>query len=412
MPDSSCDGNRIDGRAGTRTSRRTRGPRRSQGQRHRPDYAVGPAPLGPAVARPGAMPSLAGLRRPVADRRIRRDPPRRDARPPAPVRLADDRSRRRAGRPAIRAAQPAARLPGAEARLGRRGPSSRRCFGRSRAEARLHQPAQDAVPPAGVPWGRPIELQGSALRFEVADRRRRVRSGAARRPHRRSPARCAAASSSPDSTTTPAKPGPAGSASSATACAPPGAARPRRASPATSSRARRSSCRRGCSKPIRSTKPPCARTCVRSRGAARPRGAAGLSRVRRAASTTTWAWRPGAELKALHDSSLGGAVAPRPTPPPPTPSAGDDGFVGRSVELRRIAELLAQDDCRLLSLVGPGGVGKTRLARRAMRELGAGVRRRRRVRAARGRAGAPSSAAGSRASSASSSPARATRSSR
>jgi predicted ATPase len=68
---------------------------------------------------------------------------------------------------------------------------------------------------------------------------------------------------------------------------------------------------------------------------------------------------PGAELAALHDS-LATTVPLR---------AADDGFIGRSVELRAISALLAQDDCRLLSLVGPGGVGKTRLAQRAIDEL-------------------------------------------
>ena len=43
-------------------------------------------------------------------------------------------------------------------------------------------------------------------------------------------------------------------------------------------------------------------------------------------------------------------------PIPPTP------LIGREHELDKIARLLEERDCRLLSLVGPGGVGKTRLA--------------------------------------------------
>ena len=37
-------------------------------------------------------------------------------------------------------------------------------------------------------------------------------------------------------------------------------------------------------------------------------------------------------------------------------------FVGREKELGEITDMLANPDCRLLMLVGPGGMGKTRLA--------------------------------------------------
>lgn len=42
-------------------------------------------------------------------------------------------------------------------------------------------------------------------------------------------------------------------------------------------------------------------------------------------------------------------------------------FVGRAEELSSIAVLLADPNCRLLTLVGPGGIGKTRLALEAAR---------------------------------------------
>src|SRR5262249_16376483 len=43
-------------------------------------------------------------------------------------------------------------------------------------------------------------------------------------------------------------------------------------------------------------------------------------------------------------------------------AAQPTAFIGRSDELKQIAERLDNPTCRLLTLVGPGGVGKTRLA--------------------------------------------------
>ena len=58
------------------------------------------------------------------------------------------------------------------------------------------------------------------------------------------------------------------------------------------------------------------------------------------------------------------ALGPRHNlPAQPTP------FVGRAAEIRTYASLLSGDDCRLLTLVGPGGMGKTRLAIETARQL-------------------------------------------
>lgn len=55
-------------------------------------------------------------------------------------------------------------------------------------------------------------------------------------------------------------------------------------------------------------------------------------------------------------------IAPAPLPAQPT------SFVGREAELRELGQLLASPGCRTLTLLGPGGAGKTRLALRLAEE--------------------------------------------
>lgn len=68
--------------------------------------------------------------------------------------------------------------------------------------------------------------------------------------------------------------------------------------------------------------------------------------------------------EADHRSDVPIAGQPRlQLPTPPTP------FVGRRRSLEQLALLLAEPDRRLVTLIGPGGSGKTRLAIEAVREL-------------------------------------------
>lgn len=66
---------------------------------------------------------------------------------------------------------------------------------------------------------------------------------------------------------------------------------------------------------------------------------------------------PDAETTALYES-----LKAAETPPPHNLEPQPNVFVGRERELRQIAQNLANPACRLLTLVGPGGIGKTRLA--------------------------------------------------
>ncbi|MDQ1300863.1 MAG: hypothetical protein QG637_783 [Chloroflexota bacterium] len=92
---------------------------------------------------------------------------------------------------------------------------------------------------------------------------------------------------------------------------------------------------------------------------------------------------PGPETVALHEAARAGRVTgARPVPAaPPAPLASlpadPTPFIGREPELAQVAERLADPDCRLLTVLGPGGMGKTRLAiqaaRRALDQFGQGV---------------------------------------
>jgi predicted ATPase/DNA-binding SARP family transcriptional activator len=82
---------------------------------------------------------------------------------------------------------------------------------------------------------------------------------------------------------------------------------------------------------------------------------------------------PGEELRGLevailaHDPSLGATPAPAATGIPPAPATPT---FGREDELAAVTARLADDAVRLLTITGPGGVGKTRLAIEAARVSG------------------------------------------
>jgi predicted ATPase/DNA-binding SARP family transcriptional activator len=92
----------------------------------------------------------------------------------------------------------------------------------------------------------------------------------------------------------------------------------------------------------------------------------------RAALQAELAVEPSPATQALYARLRQPAAAPEPAQPPRLPVAATP-FIGREAELAEVARLLEYADCRLLTLVGVGGAGKTRLALEAAARAAAGL---------------------------------------
>ena len=80
---------------------------------------------------------------------------------------------------------------------------------------------------------------------------------------------------------------------------------------------------------------------------------------------------PSARVRAAAAGGGGASVpAAAPAAEPAVSLAGS--FIGRSGELAEIAALLARPECRLLTVTGPGGMGKSQLVKQAVRRLASG----------------------------------------
>lgn len=73
----------------------------------------------------------------------------------------------------------------------------------------------------------------------------------------------------------------------------------------------------------------------------------------------------------IRDGEIGAAPGPAPpaSPPPVRVPAPSTPLVDREEELAQIIEHLSDPACRLLTLIGPGGIGKTRLAIQAALQM-------------------------------------------
>lgn len=102
--------------------------------------------------------------------------------------------------------------------------------------------------------------------------------------------------------------------------------------------------------------------------------------VEAVAAYTRYAERLQVELgvepsSALRDLARNMTLAPRALAattargPAPVAAPRPHDFVGRRAELAELEALLSRSECRLLTLLGPGGIGKSRLARQAIAPL-------------------------------------------
>jgi predicted ATPase/DNA-binding SARP family transcriptional activator/uncharacterized protein HemY len=78
---------------------------------------------------------------------------------------------------------------------------------------------------------------------------------------------------------------------------------------------------------------------------------------------------PSPQTRELYEQIRSGTLKPRVEPPPQLPAAPLQNlpvsltpFIGREQELADLARLIGDPECRCITLVGPGGIGKTRLA--------------------------------------------------
>ena len=71
---------------------------------------------------------------------------------------------------------------------------------------------------------------------------------------------------------------------------------------------------------------------------------------------------PSAQTRSLLRQLVETPAAPRAEAELAAPPPVATSFIGRRDELRQIGALLDQPECRLLTIIGPGGIGKSRLA--------------------------------------------------